>query len=43
MVRKIDEKVDVSSLETERDQVREQLRQVMGAKKKLSDMLDGWI
>lgn len=40
MVRKIDEKVDVSSLETERDQVREQLRQVMGAKKKLSDMLD---
>ena len=40
MVRRIDEKVDVSSLETERDQVREQLRQVMGAKKKLSDMLD---
>ena len=40
MVRKIDEKVDVSSLETEREQVREQLRQVMGAKKKLSDMLD---
>ena len=40
MVRKIDEKVDVSSLETERDQVREQLRQVMGAKKKLSDMPD---
>lgn len=40
MVRKIDEKVDVSSLETERDQVREQLRQVMETKKKLSDMLD---
>ena len=40
MVRKIDEKVDVSSLETEREQVREQLRHVMGAKKKLSDMLD---
>ena len=40
MVRKIDEKVDVSSLEAERDQVREQLRQVMGAKKKLTEMLD---
>ena len=40
MVRKIDEKVDVSSLEKERDQVREQLRQVMGAKKKLTEMLD---
>lgn len=40
MVRKIDEKVDVSSLEVERDQVREQLRQVMGAKKKLTEMLD---
>ena len=40
MVRKIDEKVDVSSLETEREQIREQLRQVMGAKKKLTEMLD---
>lgn len=40
MVRKIDEKVDVSSLEAEREQVREQLRQVMGAKKKLTEMLD---
>lgn len=40
MVMKMDEKVDVSSLETERDQVREQLRQVVGAKKKLAEMLD---
>lgn len=40
MVRKIDEKVDVSSLEMEREQIREQLRQVMGAKKKLIEMLD---
>jgi len=40
MVRKIDEKVDVSSLEAERGQIREQLRQVMGAKKKLTEMLD---
>lgn len=38
--KKIDEKVDVSSLEVEREQVREQLRQVMGAKKKLTEMLD---
>lgn len=37
---KIDEKVDVSLLEAEREQVREQLRQVMGAKKKLTEMLD---
>ena len=40
--KKIDEKVDVSSLEAEREQVREQLRQVMGAKKKLTEMLD-WL
>lgn len=40
MVMKMDEKVDVSSLEAERDQVREQLRQVVGAKKKLAEMLD---
>lgn len=40
MVRKIDEKVDVSSLEAKREQVREQLRQVMGAKKKLTEILD---
>ncbi len=40
MVMKMDEKVDVSSLENERDQVREQLRQVVGAKKKLAEMLD---
>jgi len=37
MVMKMDEKVDVSSLENERDQVREQLRQVVGAKKKLAE------
>ena len=40
MVMKMDEKVDVSSLEAERDQVREQLRQVVGAKKKLAEMLE---
>lgn len=34
-----DESVE-ASLEAERDQVREQLRQVMGAKKKLTEMLD---
>lgn len=34
MVSKLNEKVDVSSLETEKNQIREQLRQVMGAKKK---------
>ena len=39
MVRKIDEKVDVSSLEMDREQIREQLRQVMGAKR-LIEMLD---
>ena len=40
MVEKMDEKVDVSSLETEKNQLRDQLRQVMGAKKKLTEMLD---
>ncbi|HIS27382.1 MAG TPA: recombinase family protein [Candidatus Pullilachnospira intestinigallinarum] len=40
MVSKLDEKVDVSSLETEKNQVREQLRQVMGAKKKLTEMME---
>ena len=40
MVMKMDERVDVSSLEAEREQIREQLRQVVGAKKKLSEMLD---
>ena len=39
MVRNNDEKVEVSSLEAEREQVREQLRQVMGAKK-LTEMLE---
>lgn len=40
MVSKLNEKVDVSSLETEKNQVREQLRQVMGAKKKLTEMME---
>lgn len=38
--KKLGEKVDVSSLEAERDQLRNQLRQVMGAKTKLMEMLD---
>lgn len=37
---KLQEKVDVSSLEEEREQVRRKLQQVMGAKKKLVLMLD---
>ena len=40
MMKKIDEKIDVSSLEQERDQIREKLRQTSGAKKKLMEMLD---
>ena len=40
MVSKLNEKVDVSSLETEKNQIREQLRQVMGAKKKLAEMME---
>ncbi len=40
MVSKLNEKVDVSSLETEKNQIREQLRQVMGAKKKLTEMME---
>ena len=40
MVSKLNEKVDVSSLETEKNQVREQFRQVMGAKKKLTEMME---
>lgn len=40
MVSKLNEKVDVSSLKTEKNQVREQLRQVMGAKKKLTEMME---
>ena len=40
MIRKLEEKVDVSSLEMEKNQIREQLRQVMGAKKKLTEMME---
>ena len=40
MVSKLNEKVDVSSLETEKNQIMEQLRQVMGAKKKLTEMME---
>ena len=40
VLRKISEKVDVSTLEAEREQLRKQLRQVIGAKTKLTDMLD---
>lgn len=40
MVGRIDEKVNVSSLEAERNQIREQLRQDMETKKKLTEMLD---
>ena len=39
MVSKLDEKVDVSALETEKNQIMEQLRQVMGAKK-LTEMME---
>ncbi len=37
---KMSEKVDVSTLETEREQLKKHLRQVIGAKTKLTDMLD---
>ena len=40
MLKKMDEKVDVTSLENEREQVREQLRQVVGSKNKLTEMMD---
>ena len=40
VLRKMSEKVDVSTLEAEREQLRKQLRQVIGAKTKLTDMLD---
>lgn len=40
MVAKLEERVDVTALEEEREQIRGQLRQVMGAKKKLTEMLD---
>ena len=37
---KLDEKVDVSALETEREQLQKQLKQVQGSKLKLIQMLD---
>lgn len=37
---KLNTKVDVSALEEERERIRKLLRQVMGAKSKLTDMLD---
>lgn len=37
---KLGEKVDVNNLENEREQLRNQLRQVIGAKNKLTEMLD---
>ncbi len=40
VMKKMSERVDVSTLEEEREQVRKQLRQVVGAKNKLTDMLD---
>lgn len=40
IMRKMDERVDVSTLEDEREQIRKQLRQASGAKTKLTDMLD---
>lgn len=40
MVNKLNERVDVKSLETEREGIRAQLRQVLGAKNKLADLLD---
>lgn len=40
IIRRMETKVDVSSLETEREKLRGQLRQLSGAKKKLTDMID---
>ena len=40
VLRKMSEKVDVSTLEAERERLKKQLRQVLGAKTKLTDMLD---
>lgn len=37
---KMEDKVDVSNLQMERNNLREQLRQVEGAKKKLSEQMD---
>jgi len=40
IIRRMETKVDVSSLETEREQLRGQFRQLSGAKRKLTDMID---
>lgn len=40
IIRRMESRVDVSSLETEREQLRGQLRQMSGAKKKLTDIID---
>ncbi len=40
IIRRMESRVDVSSLEKEREQLRGELRQLSGAKKKLTDMLD---
>lgn len=40
IIRRMESRVDVSSLEKEREQLRGQLRQLSGAKKKLTDMID---
>jgi len=40
VMEKVNTKVDVSALEEERERIRKLLRQVMGAKTKLTDMLD---
>ena len=40
ILRKMEEKVDVGNLEAERENLREQLRQIEGAKKKLTEQMD---
>lgn len=40
VLRKMSEKVDVSTLEADRERLKKQLWQVLGAKTKLTDMLD---
>ena len=40
IMRKMEEKVDVSSLQTERENLREQLRQAEGSKRKLTEQMD---
>lgn len=40
ILNKLEDKIDVSALESERNNLREQLRQVEGAKKKLTEQMD---